>query len=128
MQHDFRAGQRWTYRAPEGFAASRIVVGAVVAFAGSAPIMCCMVTDAPLRLPDGTISKVTIPFLPLTRQALEQTVVEADGEGEVTTAFIDAYTAWRADERGLSVFSVPFEGRLDLLIARQMASIIGVEV
>ena len=128
MPHDFRAGRRWTYRAPAGFAASRIVVGAVVAFAGSAPIMCCMVTDAPLRLPDDTISKATIPFLPLTSEALEKTVVDPDGEGEITAAFIDAYAAWRADERGLSVFSVPFEGRLDLLIARQMASIIGVEV
>jgi hypothetical protein len=84
--------------------------------------------NAPQRMPDGTFGKATIPFLPLTTAALEQTVLELDGEGEVDGAFIDAYAAWRADERGLSAFSIPFEGFLDQLIARQMASIIGVKV
>ena len=128
MPHEFRAGQRWTYRPPEGFASSRIVIGAVLAFAGSAPVICCMVTEAPVQMPDGTIAKSTIPFLPLTTDALVKTVVEADGEADVGPAFVDAYSAWRADGRGLSVFSVPFEGRLDHLIARQMASIIGVKL
>lgn len=128
MPHDFRAGQRWTYRAPEGFSSSRIIIGAVVAFAGSAPIMCCMVTEAPQRLPDGTVSRATIPFLPLTAEALQMSVADADGEGEVDNSFVDAYAAWRTDKRGLSVFCVPFDGFLDRLIARQMASIIGVKV
>lgn len=128
MGHDFRAGQRWAYRAPDGFASSRIVIGAVVAFAGNDPVMCCMVIDAAVRQTNGTVAKTTIPFLPLTCDALEKTVVERDGEAEVDASFIDAYSSWRGDDRGLSVFSVPFEGRLDQLIARQMASIIGVEV
>ncbi|KAB2848225.1 MAG: hypothetical protein F9K44_11410 [Hyphomicrobiaceae bacterium] len=128
MSPEFRAGQCWTYRAPEGFSSSRIVIGAVLAFSGSAPIMCCMVSDAPLRMPDGSLGRATIPFLPLTSAALEETVLELDGEAQVDNAFIDAYAAWRADERGLRVFSVPFGGFLDQLVARQMASIIGVEV
>ena len=43
---------------------------------------------------------------------------------EPPSAFAAAFATWRDDPRGLSAFSVPFEGRLDLLIAHQMAALV----
>ena len=56
----FVPGQAWTYRVPDSHAASRIVVGAVLTFSGG-DVVCCAVTRAPRRLPDGTIDEATIP-------------------------------------------------------------------
>ena len=120
----FSAGESWCYRAPEGFEPSRILIGAVVSFEGSEQIVCCAVTDAPRVLPDGRIDSVTIPFLPLTASALRQSVTTRDGEAALPTDFGEAFQIWHGDPRGLASFSVPFEGRLDLLIARQMAQIL----
>ena len=128
MTIEFCAGQRWTYRAPVGFQSSRLVIGAMVAFAADDSVLCCMVTNAPRRGPDGTIERVTIAFLPMTVEALRQSVVELDGIADIDAAFVAAYEVWREDPRGLAAFSVPFEGFLDVLIARQMAAIIGVAV
>lgn len=121
----FAAGQRWTYRAPAGFEASRIVIGAILAFADSPSIVCCAVTGAPRRLPDGGVDAVTIPFLPMTEAALRGTIIARDGDSGVDESFTMAFELWRDDERGLSAFSVPFEGFLDRMIALQMAAIIG---
>jgi hypothetical protein len=121
----FRAGERWVYRPPAAFAASRLVVGAVLTFEGREPIVCCAVTGAPRRLPDGSLDEVTIPFLPLTESALAASVVARDGESELPPQFAEAFRCWREDPRGLSAFTVPFEGPLDRLIARQMAEIVG---
>ncbi len=62
----FAAGQRWTYRAPQGFEASRLVIGAIFKFEGSDSIVCCSVTGAPRRHADGSIDVVAIPFLPMS--------------------------------------------------------------
>ena len=119
------AGQYWTYRAPEGFEASRIVIGALVSFADGQRIVCCLVTGAPRRLPDNTVDTVTIPFLPMSEQAFLDTVVSPDGEAAVDETFATAFEQWQEDGRGLSVFTVPFEGFLDRMIALQMAAIVG---
>lgn len=121
----FAAGQSWTYRAPQGFEASRIVIGAVVTFSGDQRIICCSVVHAPRRRPDDTVDTVTIPFLPMSEQALAATVVAHDGAAEPAGHFREALDAWAADERGLTSFTVPFEGYLDRLIAKQMAAIVG---
>ena len=123
----FRAGERWRYRAPEGFEQSRILIGAVASFAGIEPIVCCAVLDAPRLLPDGRIDRITIPFLPLTAGAMRATVVAHDGEGALPEDFGRAFSQWHEDPRGLAAFTVAFDGRLDLLIARQMAEIAGQE-
>ena len=120
----FRAGERWRYRTPPGFEPSRIVIGAVVSFAQSESIVCCAVLGAPRLLPDGRVDAVTIPFLPLTASALAASVVERDGEAPVPDDFGAALALWQDDERGLAAFTVEFEGRLDLMIARQMADIV----
>jgi len=121
----FAAGQRWTYRAPQGFESSRIVVGAVVSFAEHEPVVCCSVLGAPRRLPDGSIDVVTIPFLPMTEAAFRATVVGEDGRAEPIGEFEAAFADWRNDPRGLSMFTVQFEGELDRMIALQMAAILG---
>lgn len=121
---EFRAGQRWTYRAPAGFEASRLIIGAIVTFPEREQIVCCAVTCAPRRLPDGRIDAVTIPFLPLGAGAFGQTVGVLDGTEDVPADFIVAFEIWRDDPRGLSAFTVPFEGLLDRLIARQMEQIV----
>ncbi len=119
------AGQCWTCRAPAGFEASRIIVGAIVRFADHPAIVCCAVTIAPRKLPDGTTDAVTIPFLPMSEQAFRETVVSPSGEAAVEESFATAFEIWHGDGRGLSAFSVPFEGHLDRMIALQMAAIVG---
>lgn len=121
----FAAGQRWTYCAPEGYEMSRLIVGAVLTFAGHEPVVCFSVTDAPRRLPDGGQDLVTIPFVPMTESAFRATAVAADGTAEPVPEFADAFAGWRNDVRGLSFFTVPFEGFLDRMIALQMAAILG---
>ena len=121
----FAAGQRWTYRAPRGFEASRFVIGAILTFPGQPRVMCCSVTGAPRRRPDHSIDTVTIPFLPMTEQAVLDTILHADGEAEPPLHFLEALEAWQGDPRGLTTFTVPFEGFLDRKIALQMAAIVG---
>ena len=122
----FTTGERWTYRAPAGFEQSRIIIGAIVTFAGREPIVCCAVPGAPRRRPDGSTEAVTIPFLPMSAAALAESVVARDGTAELPAEFAPAFENWQADPRGLSVFTVPFAGSLETLIAKQMADIVGV--
>ncbi len=120
----FMAGQRWTYRAPPEIGDSRIVIGALLAFESDIHIACCSVTGAWQRRPDGTLERVNIPFLPMTVEALSKTVVELDGTDELPEDFARHFEDWDSDARGLSYFTVPFEGSLDRMIALQMAAIV----
>ena len=123
----FKAGECWSYRAPQGFESSRILVGAVLTFQDREPIVCCAVTAAPRKNTDGTLETVTVPFLPMTATALAATVGAPSGEAALPDGFATALEAWASDPRGLSAFTVPFEGWLDHLIARQMAEIAGID-
>lgn len=121
----FAAGQRWSYNAAQGFEASRLVIGAILKFEDADSIVCCSVTGAPRKRPDGTIEIVTIPFLPMSETALSATVAAQDGLEEPPEAFAEKLQEWCNDPRGLSQFTVPFDGHLDHMIARQMAQIVG---
>ena len=77
------------------------------------------------KQPDGSLERVTVPFLPMTLEALERTVTALDGEDAVAAEFASHFESWRNDPRGLSFFTVPFEGSLDRMIALQMAEIVG---
>lgn len=121
----FAAGQSWTYRAPEGFESSRMVIGAVVTFTNDEKILCCSVTHAPRRRADGSLEAVSIPFLPLSTAAFAASVIASDGPAEPSEHFAEGLAAWQEDARGLSYFTVPFDGFLDRIIARQMAAIVG---
>lgn len=122
---EFAAGQQWTYNAPAGHEASRIVIGAVATCGDGRNIICFSVSNAPRIGPTGDVEVVTIPFVPMTRDAFEKTVIEQDGEADPPKEFSDALQGWSADARGLSIFTVPFEGYLDRMIALQMAAIVG---
>lgn len=117
-----KAGQVW--RASGG--AHRIIVGAVIGIEGRPAVACCSVIAGPAA--DGSPGE-TVPFLPLTIEALADSVdgLVAAADGEVAEGFLGALGAWQSDPRGLTVFNVPYEGSLDRLIARQMASIVGVD-
>lgn len=121
----FAAGQVWTYAAPESIADSRITIGALVEFESGHQLACCSVTGALQKRPDGIYERITIPFLPLTVEALERTVLTLDGDGAVPEAFATHFSIWSEDPRGASYFTVPFEGTLERMIALQMAEIAG---
>ena len=83
-----------------------------------------MVTEAPQRASGGETRAVAIPFIPLSRAAFEATVTALDGTQAVTEAFVASYEHWKGDARGLSYFTVPFEGSLPRMIALQMAALV----
>ncbi|MEZ5774271.1 MAG: hypothetical protein R3D33_06100 [Hyphomicrobiaceae bacterium] len=124
MPEELAAGQRWSYRPPAGFGQSRLVIGAIVRFEGHEPVVCFMATAAPQKGTDGLYRPVTIPFIPMGEAAFRQTIVAADGAAAVDEAFLASYRHWKEDARGLSYFTVPFDGSLPRLIAHQMASLI----
>lgn len=121
----FAVGQRWSYAALEELSDSRIVIGALLEFEGLGGIACCTVLGAVQQQPDGSRVRVTVPFLPMTVEALARTVTAPDGEGEVAPEFARHFESWHDDPRGLSYFTVPFEGSLDRMIALQMREIVG---
>lgn len=125
--HEIKAGQVWRYSAPDGFEASRISIGAIATFPDQRRIICVSVNDAPQRQPDGSIAAMNIAFLPLSEDAFAATVVALDDEATVSVnpEFADGFLEWNNDERGLTCFTVAFDGWLDKLIARQMAAIVG---
>lgn len=120
------AGQRWTYRTPAGFEGSRIVIGAIAHFTDGRDIICCAVSEAPRRHAGGRVEVVTIPFLPMTEAAFRASVVAPDGLSELPADFALRLEEWSNDPRGLSAFTVPFEGYLDVMIAHQVEEIAGV--
>jgi len=120
----FSAGQSWTYRAPQGFEASTLVIGAIVTFDGGRAVVCASVFGAPRKTPDGKLEIVNIPFLPMTEAAFAASVVELQGSAEPAPSFAGKLQEWGEDPRGLTTFTVPFDGFLDRLIALQMAEIV----
>lgn len=121
----FAAGQSWTYRAPEGFEGSRLLIGAIASFDGDRNIVCAAVTNAPRRHADGHLEAMTIPFLPMTDAAFHASVVALDGTADLPDSFGEKLEAWSTDPKGLTAFTVPFDGFLDHMIASQMAEIAG---
>lgn len=119
----FAAGQSWTYRAPAGFEGSRLLIGAIASFDGDRNIVCAAVTDAPRRHADGHLEAMTIPFLPMTDAAFNASVVTLAGTADLPASFGEKLEAWRTDPKGLTAFTVPFDGFLDHMIANQMAEI-----
>lgn len=122
---NFSAGQSWSYRAPEGFENSRIVIGAIVRFEDRESVVCCCVYGAPKRASSAPNDVVAIPFVPLSESAFAASVTALDGEAELPEEFAVQLHAWANDDRGLAVFTVPFLGYLNQLMAMQMAAMTG---
>lgn len=116
--------QSWTYRAPNGFENSRLVIGAILSCADQGRIVCFSAHGVPGRDANGSPAAVTIPFLPMTEEAFMATALAEDGCGDPAPGFSPALNIWSQDPQGLSVFTVHFDGHLDRLIARQMAELI----
>lgn len=124
-------GQVWAYAprdhatAADAAPASEIVVAAVVAFKNHDTVICCSVRGALQRQPDGTVKRADIPFLPLTEPAFRQTITTLiAANGSAVAGFQSGFDTWSKDPRGLSVFTVPFGGSLEKMIARQMQAIV----
>ena len=64
---------------------------------------------------------IHIPFLTLTEYALTHTVVALDGTDHLPVSFAARLQEWSEDPRGMSTFTVPFDGFLDHLISEQVA-------
>jgi hypothetical protein len=122
----FAAGQRWIYRSAPGLESSRLIIGAIVTFNGGR-IYCCSITYAGRAAPDGSLERVHIPFLPFTEPALIGTVLALDGMNDLPPTFAQRLQEWAEDPRGMSTFTVPFDGFLDHLISQQVARIAGVQ-
>lgn len=125
-----KAGQCWRYAANAAFEDSRIVIGAIATFSGGQRIICCSVANAAERQGDGTLAAVSIPFLAMTEAAFRATVTELAEDTEpcaLADGFAAALADWQADPRGHTCFTVPFDGRMDHMIARQMAAIVGTD-
>lgn len=116
----FAAGQRWTYRTAPGLESSRLIIGAVATFSYGR-IYCCSIAYAGRTGADGGIERVHIPFLTLTEYALAHTVVALDGTDQLPDSFAARLQEWSEDPRGMSTFTVPFDGFLDHLISEQVA-------
>jgi hypothetical protein len=112
MPENYRVGQAWTYEAPKGFESSRIIIGAILTFASHEPVICSAVTGAPMLDDMGKVQPLTIPFLPFSKSAFDQTVILPDGEGEIPTSFGDSYESWKTDAKGLGFINIPFKGLL----------------
>jgi hypothetical protein len=121
---DLAAGQSWTYRAPQGFETSRLLIGAIASFGGHRNIVLAAVVHAPRRHADGHLDMVTIPFIPLTEAAFRASVVALDDTAaELPELFAEKLEEWKNDPKGLTSFTVRFDGFVDHLITDQMAEI-----
>lgn len=119
----FAAGQSWAYRAPVGFEASRIAIGAIVHFEDRESVICFSVFGAPRAA--GADDTVVIPFIPMAESAFAATVTTLDEqEAELPETFAQQLQAWSNDDRGLAVFTVPFQGFVNQMMTSQMSSLV----
>ena len=112
MADGYSVGQSWIYEAPRGFENSRIIIGAILTFASHEPVICASVTSAPMRDESGAVQPLTIPFLPFSKTAFDQTVLNLEGTKEVPAAFGKNYRSWKSDAKGLGFINIPFKGLL----------------
>lgn len=121
---DLVAGQSWQFNATHGFDDARLIIGALVSLGDGKRIVCFSVTRAPTTLEGGVQSEAMISFIPMAERAFRETITELDGTNSPPPEFSKELESWRTDERGLTVFTVSFDGCLDRLLARQAATLI----
>ena len=112
MADGYSVGQSWIYEAPRGFENSRIIIGAILTFASHEPVICASVTSAPMKDALGEVHPLTIPFLPFSKTAFDQTVLDLEGMKDIPLAFGENYRSWKNDEKGLGFINIPFKGLL----------------
>jgi len=112
MADNYSVGQSWIYEAPKGFECSRIIIGAILTFSSHEPVICAAVTNAPMKNDEGELHPLTIPFLPFSKSAFDQTVVRLDGPANLPSSFGENYKYWKTDQKGLGFINIPFKGLL----------------
>ncbi len=118
------AGQSWQFNTSHGFDDARAIIGAIVSPSGGERIICFSVTRAPTTLDDGTETDAMISFIPMAETAFRATITNLEGTATPPPEFSDELAVWQSDVRGLTVFTVAFDGCLDRLLAHQAASLI----
>ncbi len=118
------AGQRWRFQSLDSDVTLRLVIGAILGFEAAERVICVSMVAGDGTAPIPYARTRTIAFLPLCETAFRATVTEIDGMGEPAEGFAAEFEIWRSDPRGLTVFTVPFDGSVDRLIARQMEAIV----
>jgi hypothetical protein len=108
---DFRAGQVWTYETRKGEEASRVVVCRVEPDPKAGTIVHIRVEGLALKspkAPDG-VSRA-IGHLPLSEQALRESVLALESTGETPSNYLEGYKIWKAafdaGEGGIFTISV----------------------
>ena len=81
-------------------------------FASHEPVICASVTSAPMRDASGEVQPLTIPFLPFSKTAFEQTVLNLEGIKDLPPGFSENYKSWKSDVKGLGFINIPFKGLL----------------
>ena len=119
-----RRTQSWQFNTSHGFDDARVVIGAIVSPSRGDRIVCFSVTRAPTTLDNGIKSEAMISFIPMAEPAFCATITNLDGEATPPPEFSDELAAWQSDERGLTVFTVAFDGCLDRLLAHQAAAML----
>ncbi len=107
-RNSYAVGQSWTFSAPKGFESSRIVIGAIEPVDGHEPIICISIIGVIVPLANGKIEKSTIDFMPFSKKALDETVINFEGKIEIPSGFSSGYLKWKSDPDGLGFFNVPF--------------------
>lgn len=109
------AGQCWTYRCPQSFEHSRLVVGAAVKLNDKTNVICCSVLRVPYRPHVAPEPSFTIPFLPMTEEAFRESAVWLVDDVEPKN-FYDSLHVWRSNRRSMTAFTKPFSGLLDQFV------------
>lgn len=123
-QQKLSAGQCWQFNTSHGFEDARAIIGAIVSPSSGPRIICFTVTRAPTTLENGTKGEAMISFIPMAEPAFLETVTELEGTATPPPEFAEELAAWQSDARGLTIFTVAFDGCLDRLLAHQAASLI----
>lgn len=106
------------------------MIGAIVRFDAQDDIICAAALqntpNAATQTTQATPERCTktIPFIPISETAFQQSVTAYTGDSAVPQEFQQPFEEWQRDPKGLSVFTVRFEGKLDRMIAMQMAAIV----
>ena len=108
MSKSFAVGQCWRYHTLENFEESRIIIGHIEPFENVGAIICISITHAPIPRQNGQFLKATIPFMPFSHEAMEQTVTELDSTEDIPQDFNAAYENWKNDPDGFGFLQVPF--------------------
>jgi len=116
---NYEVGQSWAYETMTGFENSRILIGSIEDNPeAEEEIICITLTNAPMPRPDSSAPDMaTIPFIPFSRDAIDQSVKKLDGDEKLPDHFDDLHADWMKDTEGDEFLSISVPVFLDMLIS-----------